>query len=689
MLIQRVTSRIGLVLLLLMSTAGWAVETRISGYEPNDPFLEVVAVGSKTSIAVVKAGVSGAPFSSEGDYLLKISWSDKQSPNVAVTHLWPKTKFAVEENQRLLVDIYIPDVSKPSHAYIKDKILGEHWAQNRIETNQWIPFEFEINANPTLEFSQITKLGLSGITAESGSIYIDNLRLLNFTPAIREILGEEKRIDIVWEPIRVKGLDGYNIYRKAAGAEKFSKISAGLYDLNVYSDFLNQNGLAYTYKITSVVRGEESNPSASATATSKAMDQEEFLTSVQRGCFRFFWDLGHPTSGLTREGYPHRKDACTSGGTGMGIMNIVVGVERGFVTRQAAARRILTMLAFLEDKAVRHHGVWPHWMNGLTGKTIPFGHKDNGGDIVETAYLVEGILTARQYFNRDNPIETAIRKRATSLWEQVEWDWYRRDPDSPYIYWHWSPDYHWDKNHPIRGFNECMITYILAIASPTHPVPASCYHDGWAQGGNDRYVNGKVFYGHTLEVGKDYAGPLFFTHYSYLGFDPRHIRDQYCNYFENNKKMALIHQAYCIDNPKGFTGYNEKCWGLTASTTPAYRGHWGYMAHSPYRRDNGTITPTAAISSMPYTPKESMAALNYFYHELGPNLWGAFGFYDAFNLTETPDWYSFTWLSIDQGTIVPMIENYRTQLCWNLFMSSPEIKPALDAIGFTSDSARK
>lgn len=410
------------------------------------------------------------------------------------------------------------------------------------------------------------------------------------------------------------------------------------------------------------------------------MTDQQLMTAVQRRTFDYFWDFAHPVSGMAREGYLHDRDKCTSGGTGMGIMTIVVGAERGFVTRSEAATHILKLLTFLEDKAQRYHGAWAHWIHGGTGRTIPMAsEKDNGGDIVETAFLVQGILTARQYFDGTDSLETEIRKRATRLWESVDWYWYLRRSDPGYensetLYWHWSPDYGWAMNHEVKGFDECLILYVLAVASPTHPIAPSCYYNGWA---SDDYTNENIFYGYRQWVGQDYGGPLFFTHYSFLGLDPRYLSDGFCNYYRNNRNTSLINRAYCIDNPKQYAGYDADCWGLTASTNPN-----GYSAHSP-TNDNGTITPTAAVSAIAYTPAESLSAMRHFYYDHGGKIWGKYGFIDAFNLSH--DWYSKTWLAIDQGTIVPMIENYRTGLCWELFMSNPEIQPALDEIGFIND----
>jgi hypothetical protein len=492
-------------------------------------------------------------------------------------------------------------------------------------------------------------------------------------------VGHDSRIDLRWQFDTDPNLEGYNIYRADSNDGLFIKLNDSVHKVSVYSDFFGANDRTYYYYVKSVaiLGGGESEPSNIATATSYAMTDEQLLTSVQEAVFRYFWDYGHPVSGLAREGYElgHGTDTCTSGGTGMGLMAICVGAERGFVSRTQAAGRTLQILTFLEENAARFHGAWSHWINGATGRTIPFGLYDDGGDLVETAYLIQGMLTVRQYFNDPNdPAETEIRGRATQMWEQVEWSWYLKSRGSQVLYWHFSPNYEWRINHAVRGYNECMITYLLAIASPTHPIPASCYYNGWA--GSGGYVNGNTYYDYLQPVGPEMGGPLFFTHYSYLGFDPRNKSDNYCNYFDNSMNISFINRAYCVENPGGYDGYSYLVWGLTASFDP-----WGYSAHSP-TNDNGTIAPTAALSAMPYVPRASIATLKEFYYKYGEDLWGPFGFVDAFNLTQ--NWFAPGYVAIDQGPIVIMIENYRTQLCWNLFMANPEIQPMLDAIGWTS-----
>lgn len=400
------------------------------------------------------------------------------------------------------------------------------------------------------------------------------------------------------------------------------------------------------------------------------ISEEELLTLVQSKTFKYFWDFGHPVSGLARERNTS-LNTVTSGGSGFGLMAMIVGVERGFISRQEAVDRWVQVLDFLEG-ADRFHGVYAHWMNGNTGDALPFSPKDNGGDLVETAFLFQGLLTVRQYLDASDPTEADLIARINTLWEEVEWDWYTQGGQNV-LTWHWSPDFGWDINLKIRGHNETQIIYILAAASPTHPISKEVYDQGYARSGDMQ--NGNTYYGLQLPLGSALGGPLFFAHYSYLGLDPRNLQDQYANYWTQNIRHTLINRAYCIDNPQNYVGYSEDCWGLTASDNES-----GYSAHSP-TNDRGVITPTAALSSFPYTPEESMAALEHFYYSLGDRLWGEYGFYDAFNPTE--GWVASSYLAIDQGPIVCMIENHRTGLLWDLFMTAPEVQDGLDKLDIT------
>ncbi|NLR66440.1 DUF3131 domain-containing protein [Chitinophaga varians] len=406
------------------------------------------------------------------------------------------------------------------------------------------------------------------------------------------------------------------------------------------------------------------------------LSDSALLDLVQKQTFRYFWDFAHPVSGMSRErsnkSFDYGDEVVTTGGTGFGVMAIVVATERGWITREAAVDRMLKIINFLR-KADHYHGIFPHWLNGATGKTIPFSRKDDGGDIVETSFLFEGLLTARQYFNRDTPKEEELRNKINWTWREAEWNWYTQDGRNV-LYWHWSPNNGWSMNHEIRGYNECLITYILSASSPTYAIPASVYHHGWAN--NYYFRNDRTYFGIKLPLGMDYGGPLFFTHYSFLGLDPHGLKDRYADYWEQNKNHTLINREYCVQNPKGFKGYGANAWGLTASDT-----YNGYDAHSP-ENDHGTITPTAALSAFPYTPEYSMQALKHFYYQLGNKIWSEYGFTDAYN--ETQQWYATSYLAIDQGPIVGMIENYRSGLLWKLFMSCPEVQAGLKKLEFTS-----
>ncbi|WP_432714115.1 glucoamylase family protein [Pedobacter sp.] len=407
----------------------------------------------------------------------------------------------------------------------------------------------------------------------------------------------------------------------------------------------------------------------------KNLSDEQLLDLLQKQTFRYFWDYAHPVSGMARErsnkSFDYGAEVVTIGGTGFGIMAIIVAAERKFISRADAALRTKKIVDFLW-KADLFHGAFPHWLNGETGKVIRFSLKDDGADIVETAFLFQGLLTARQYYTADNETEKAIRNKITWLWESIEWNWFTQNKDV--LYWHWSPNNDWSMNHPIRGWNECLITYVLAASSPRFGIDKRVYTQGWANSENFR--NGRKYNGITLPLGFNFGGPLFFAHYSFLGLDPRGLKDQYANYFEQNKAHTLINRAYCIENPKKYKGYGANCWGLTASDS------WqGYAAHSP-EEDLGVISPTAALSSFPYTPEFSMQALRHFYEDKGNQIWTEYGFADAFS--DQHNWVAKSHLAIDQGPIIVMIENYRSALLWKLFMSIPEVQKGLKKLGFSS-----
>lgn len=400
------------------------------------------------------------------------------------------------------------------------------------------------------------------------------------------------------------------------------------------------------------------------------------MEDVQRASFRYFWDGAHPQSGLSRDRSgltaDPNNDLVAIGGSGFGFMAIVVAVERGWIARDEAMVRIEGMLSALE-RTKRYQGVFPHFINGADGTTVPFTRLDDGGDLVETSLLVQGLICVRQYFASGHPRDVSIRDRINGLWRAVQWNSHLQ-PGEKVLYWHHSPRFGWARNVPIRGWNEALVTYVLAAASPDYGIDAEIYHDGFAA--NGAFVNGRDYYGIRLPLGPDYGGPLFFAHYSFCGLDPRGLTDRYADYWQQNCSHARINYLHSVHNPHGHAGYSSDCWGLTAS-----HGQKGYVVSSP-GLDVGLIAPTAALSSFPYLPEESMRALRHFMTLPHRRIAGRFGFVDAFSLTSK--WFARTYLAINQGPAIAMMENHRSGLLWNLFMSAPEIQMSLRNLGFTS-----
>jgi len=495
--------------------------------------------------------------------------------------------------------------------------------------------------------------------------------------------GYDRHVELEWDASESPALARYVIYRSLDG-KTFAPVGIQLPGLYRFEDFLGKSGVHAEYKVAaSNWKYKESKFSDVASASTRELSDDELLTMVQQACFHYYWEGADPHSGMARENIPGDDRVVATGASGFGVMALMVGVDRGFITREQGVQRLTKIVDFLEH-AQRYHGVWSHYMNGSTGHTMPvFGMYDNGGDLVETSFLMQGLLAARQYFHGPSESEQSLYRRITGLWETVEWDWYRETPTSDFLYWHWSPDWAFEIHHPLIGFNEVMITYLLGIASPTHAVPASLYYSGWAgqseinisyregwsgQSDGNHYSNGNTYYGIKLDVGVGTGGPLFFTHYSFVGFDPHSLRDRFTkSYFENNRNIALISHAYSAANPKHFKGYGPDAWGLTASDGPD-----GYVPHAPDKfNDQGTITPTGALSSFPYTPEASMAALKHYYRDLGGQMWDIYGPRDAYNAGA--DWVSPIYMGLNQAPIVVMIENYRSGLVWKSFMSNPEI----------------
>ena len=582
-------------------------------------------------------------------------------------------------------------------AQFSGNLKASHWTRIKIPLTV-----FKSNNVRPFAPLRLSSIVLSQSTADNQphTLYLDDMRIessLQSTkqpapPASLEAKAYERHIDLTWKHPEDTSIAQYVIYRSLNNGP-FKAIGIQRYGVNRYADFLGDPNATASYQVSARTSSlAESPKTVSVAAKTHPMTDDDLLTMVQEANFRYYWEACEPISGMARESQPGQDDLIATGASGFGIMALIVGVDRGFITRQQGTERLLQITRFLA-RADRFHGVWPHFISGKTGHAVAlFGIFDDGADLVETSFLMQGLLTARQYFSKEDPTEREVRDQINTLWRGVEWDWFRATPKRDALYWHWSPNYSFHIAFRLEGWNETMITYLLAIASPTHAVPASLYatgytHQGAGPASPNLTDNGAVYgikhtyYGIPLEQGyvKGSPGPLFFTQYSYLGYDPNGVRDSFTNYFRNNRNESLVSQAYSIANPGHFKGYGADSWGLTAADGPDDR----YHEYKPFAEDDGTIAPTGAVSAYAYTPEQSLAAIKHWYRDLGAQTWSIYGFRDSFN--QQQDWYSTITMGLNQAPQAVMIENGRTGLIWKTFMSSPEIKPMQQAIGLVPD----
>lgn len=581
-----------------------------------------------------------------------------------------------------LTETNAPRISLQDSAGVGAPTIALVRGTNRLAAGRWTPmrmpfadFVMQFNGTDDTKFTPAKPAAISFVQGlddgRDHTLWLDDFHVVDSrqsavaapaAPTGLRVEAQERHFDLTWEPAVSTNLLSYRISRAIKGGD-FVPVGSRPANFNRAVDWLGPTGQGARYRITAVdVAGRESPMSAEAGGTTRKFCDAGLLDMVQAGCFRYYWELAHPVAGLAPEIVPGDRNLIATGGNGFGLMALIVATERGFVSRDAAVERLLRAVRFLA-RADRFHGIWPHFLDGNAGRAIAyFGKYDNGGDLVETAFLVQGPLAVRQHFDRDTPAERGIRETITRLWHEAEWDWYRRDPDSEVLYWHWSPNHGFHISHPLIGWNETLIVYLLAIASPTHAVPASLYHSGWAGQSEravqyrrnwsrtldgSRYTNGHSYYGIPLAVGDANGAHLFFTQFSFVGFDPRGLRDAYANYFDNNRAIARINHAYCVDNPRRQVGYGPACWGLSAGINAG----GGRPLH---RDDNGTISVMASLGVMPCTPKESFAALKQFYRDRGAKVWGAYGFHDGFNASQ--NWFEEVYMALNQAPITVMIE---------------------------------
>jgi hypothetical protein len=533
-------------------------------------------------------------------------------------------------------------------------------------------------ANSQLDFSKAKAIifGQSEFNNSSRSFLIDQIGAFKYLDVIPSVInltatGYDSHCELEWSPPMANL--SYNIYASYDNGQTF-ELRASATD-SIYVDFVpaDKRNSPVSYRVTSFAQYRESLPSE-ANATLRAFSDDELTDMVERHAFRYFWECADKGTGMVRERSDGNDLTVASGGTGMGLMAMIVAHERQYRTQDEIRDRIIKILSFLET-CDRHHGAWSHWYDASTGHTQPFSADDDGGDLVETSYVAQALIALKNYFTGQDSKSTAIRNKADLLWKGIEWTWYRQYGQNV-LYWHWSPNAGFKINMAIRGWNECLVTYILAAASPSHGIPKTVYTEGWADNGG--IVNPRNFYNYPVTLSPDWGGPLFWIHYSHLGINPHNLKDQYADYWKEHVNTALIQHEYASENPMSWPGYSDKCWGLTASDDPD-----GYTAHQPVYNDNGTISPTAALGSMPYAPAESMAALKYFYRERGSDVFGKFGFVDAFN--DYRKWVKKAYLAIDKGPEIIMPENQRTGLLWNLVMQDLNVRTGLERLGFQYD----
>jgi hypothetical protein len=570
-----------------------------------------------------------------------------------------------------------------------EALAPKRWTRVRI------PFDrFASDSNDRFNPRRLGTIVLSQGASDGRqhTLYLDDVRIQDDAgptatpraPVNLRARGYERHVLLQWDAPSDPTVAQYVIYRSLNGGA-WKPIGVQRYGVNLYSDYIGDPHARAAYKVSARTSSlAESSMSSEAAAATHPMSDDELLTMVQEASFRYYWDAAEPISGMARESQPGADDIIATGASGFGIMSMIVAADRGFITRQQAVERMLRITAFLQ-RADRYHGAWAHFISGRTGHTVAlFQIYDDGADLVETSFLMQGLLAARGYYTGNDPQERELRNRITALWQGIDWEWFRATPKRDALYWHWSPNYGFHIANRLEGWNEVMITYLLAIASPTHPVPADIYWTGYTRVGSDEPYGvthdyfgialSQVYYPPTA-TSPGSPGPLFFTHYSYMGYDPRGVRDRFSNYFQSNRDQSLVSQKYAEANPGHFKGYGADSWGLTAVDGPDDR----YHEYKPFMTDDGTIAPTGAVSAYAYAPEASLPAIKHWYRDLGAQLWGIYGFRDAFN--EQANWYAGVTMGLNQAPQAVMIENGRTGLVWRAFMANPEIRAMQKKIG--------
>jgi hypothetical protein len=505
------------------------------------------------------------------------------------------------------------------------------------------------------------------------------------TPAVAEVTppqnlvtrSGDKSIVLHWDTRDQTNLSGYRVYRSSAKDGPFSPATAGLTTSPSFADLSVTNTLDYFYRVIAVSQGgEESLPaSIGPVAPHVFAKDDEFLDYIQQTGFDYFWYEANPSNGLIRD-RTRPGAACSIAAVGFGLTAIGIGIDHGWITRAQGSERVArTLKTFVEKPqgpaaygTIGYNGWFYHFLDMDTG--VRYTRFNTEVSSVDTALLLGGVLYAKQYFAGTNAQETTIRILAERIYDRLDWDWMARKSDVLSMGWHPETGF---LQATWNGYNEAMLLYCLGLAASNHPLPPSAWSRWagsytWATNRSEPFIT---------------FGPLFGHQYSHCWIDFRNQADAYVgprcpSYFENSRRATLAQREYCIANPAGHLGYGSNIWGLTACDGPG-----GYSARgaNPVQNDDGTIAPTAAGSSLPFTPEYSLPALRCFYDQFRTNLWTGYGFRDAFNLRA--NWWGPDVLGIDQGPMVIMIENYRSQSVWRTFMQNPEVQRGLRRAGFT------
>lgn len=576
-------------------------------------------------------------------------------------------------------------INKVGSGEVSSKLYKLSDYNNGIPAAKWTRIAFPLkniindSGNSDMDFTAVNAViySQSEINNTSRTILIDEItifKILLVVPPVTNLAGTgyDSHAELTWRP-PMKDIS-YRIYASFDGGTIYEL--RGETTDSIYLDFVPASGRNKTvqYRVMTLAQNREADPVATS-AILRDYTDDELLDLVQRYAFRYFWEGAHQESGMALERTDGGPSTSATGATGMGLMAMIVAHEREYRPKEEIKDRVLKVLSFLET-CDRYHGAWSHWYNADTKHTQPFTTDDDGGDLVETSFAAQGLVALKHYFSGQDTKSVQIREKADLLWKGIDWNWYRQYGQNV-LYWHWSPNYLFTKNMKISGWNEALVTYVMAASSPDYGIPKEVYTQGWAR--NRAMVAKRTYYTYEINLSPDYGGPLFWVHYSHLGINPHGLTDQYADYWQEHVNTVKIHIAYAVANPSGFENYSNKCWGLTASDDPN-----GYTAHQPVSNDNGTISPTAALASMPYTPEESLRALKYFYRERGKDVFGPYGPYDAFN--DELNWVKKAYIGIDQGPIVVMIENHRTGLLWNSVMVDADVRAGLSKLGFLTTS---